>query len=123
MNRLVKRKKQVLNVLLMTAVLMAWGFGAGFAEEAIKMLPINPVPGLNEGAPEPVLDGRGVIQFVEGNEMVIGDIRFQILNETAYYLSDGTPAFSSEFEIGKIVGYRLNAKRQIIELWALNIQP
>jgi hypothetical protein len=125
MNRSNKANKKVWKVLLLTALLMAWGLGMGFAQEAEKILPINPVPDFNAGksAPEPDLDGRGVIQDIRPGEMVIGDVQLLISSKTEYFRSDGTLGFYSEFVVGKVVGYRLKSKYEIIELWMLDIEP
>ena len=109
-------KTEVLKILLLAFLMLVWGAGTGVALEAEKMLPIHPVPDFKTGenALEPAFHGRGFIQAIYIGEMVIGDVRLKILNETAYYHADGAPAFYSDFKVGKGIVLRTGSDACIL---------
>ena len=122
MNRMIKYGKQVWKKAVLIIALLAFGPGSGLAGDVMEILPINPVTKIQVRTPSlAIIHGRGILQRIaeDENAMVIGDIILPLLTETKYFLFDGTPTYRSAFKVGMLVAYRLNDKRQIIELWDL----
>jgi hypothetical protein len=64
------------------------------------------------------LDGRGLLERIEKDVCVISDVLRPFARFVSYYSAqDGTVIYSSKFTPGKFVGYRMNSKREITELW------
>ncbi len=136
MIRIIKTGKQVWRLVALLTVMVAWPIGTGFAGEALKVLPINPVPDFRAGestvpkhkAPKHKkvsFDGGGRIDRVGKDEtgkdlMVIND-RLRYLSPSVTYHS-GVSGFASpsQFRAGKRVGYLLNEKREITDLYLLD---
>jgi len=122
MNRMIKYGKQVWKKAVLIIALLAFWPGSGLAGDVMEILPINPVPKIQVRTPSrAIIHGRGILQRIaeDENAMVIGDIILPLLPETKYFQFDGTPIKRSAFKVGMLVAYRLNDKRQIIELWDL----
>ena len=111
---------------IVTILVIAVWIGTGFAEEPVEILPIKPVPYFEAGESgiagfdEAILHGRGWIQRIEDNEVVVSDVLFPFSAEISYYdMSTGLPASSSQFVVGTLVGYCLSKKREIVAFYLL----
>ncbi len=118
MNRIINQKIRGWEEAILVMVILAWGIG---------VLQINPVPDLQAGetlttgSNEIIMHGIGTIAWIKEGELVIDDFLTPISPSVEYYSqSDGLPAFPEEFIIGTFVGFRLNEKNEIIELWLIN---
>ena len=127
MNRIINQKSRVLKRAILVMAILAWAIGSSPAAEGPEVLQINPVPDLQAGETlttglkEMIIHGRGPIDRIEEGDVVITDILMPILSSVEYYSEpDGLPAFPEDFSVGTSVGYRLNEKREIIELWLLD---
>ena len=122
---IIKGKRICLSAVLMAAVL-AWSFGSGFAQEALEIDPIKPVPYFRTGGSSfdsVILDGRGWIQRIEDSEVVVSDVLFPFSSMTTYQsLSTGLPVSFSQFTVGELVGYRLNNEREIVAFYLLDYE-
>ena len=134
MIRIIKTGKQVWKMAALLTVLLAWSVGTGFAGEALKVLPIKPVPDFRAGeggestAPKHnkvrvSFDGGGRIDRVgkdeTGDLMVINDRLRYLSPSVTYHSGVGGSASPSKFLAGKRVGYLLNEKREITDLYFL----
>ena len=67
-----------------------------------------------------ILDGRGWIERIEEDLVVIADVLRPLSPYVTYHSGiNGLEASASEFRPGTFVGYRLNSEREIIALWLL----
>jgi hypothetical protein len=65
-----------------------------------------------------VLDGRGILERIENDVCVIGDVLRPFAPFVSYYSAKTKSViYRSKFTPGKFVGYRINTKREIIELY------
>jgi hypothetical protein len=96
--------KKTWKVSVLAIVLLACAFGEGFAGDLDGM----------------ILDGRGWIERIEEDLVVIADV-LRPLSPFATYHSGitGLEASPWEFRPGTFVGYRLNSEKEIIALWLL----
>jgi len=119
MNRIINQGIRVWKKAILVMAILAWCIGSSPAAEAPEVLQINPVPDLQAGE-ELIIHGRGTIDWIKEDELIIRDTLMPISPSVEYYSqSDGLPAFPEEFSIGTFVGFRLNAKKEIIELWLI----
>jgi hypothetical protein len=131
MIRIIRTGKQVWKVAALLTVMVAWSVGTGFAGEALKVLPINPVPDFRAGEStvpkhkkvKVSFDGGGRIDRVgkdeTGDLMVINDRLRYLSPSVTYHSGEGGFASPSQFRAGKRVGYLLNKKREITDLYFL----
>jgi hypothetical protein len=64
------------------------------------------------------LDGRGILERIDKDVCVIADVLRPFARFVSYYSAqDGSVIYRSKFTPGTFVGYRINAKREIIELY------
>lgn len=64
------------------------------------------------------LNGRGILERIDKDVCVIADVLRPFSQFVSYYSAqNGTVIYRSKFIPGKFVGYRINLKREIIELW------
>ena len=64
------------------------------------------------------LDGRGILARIDKEACVIEDVLQPFAQFVSYYSAqDGSVIYRSKFTPGTFVGYRINAKREIIELY------
>ncbi len=117
MNRIINQGSRVWKKAILVMAILAWGIG---------VLQINPVPDLQAGdnlttsGNEIIIHDIGTICWIKEGELIIDDFLMPISPSVEYYSqSDGLPAFPEEFSIGTFVGFRLNAKKEIIELWLI----
>ena len=127
MNRIIKKASRVWKTAVLVTAFLAGTIGSSPAGEVAEVLPINPVPEFQAGesgttSPDDmIIHGRGLIQRIGAGEMVIGDMLLPISSSVTYYAAKtGDDAEPAEFKVGTSVGFRLNDKRAIIELWLLD---
>ena len=118
MNRIINQRSRVWKKAILVMAILAWGIGVP---------QINPVPDLQAAetltpsGKELIIHGRGTIDWIKEGELIINDTLMPILPSVEYFSqSNGLPAFPEEFQAGTSVGYRLNEKKEIIELWLLD---
>jgi hypothetical protein len=101
--------KKTWKVSALAIVLLACAAGLGFAGDSKYTN--------SDGM---ILDGRGWIERIEEDLVVIADV-LRLLSPFVTYHSGvtGLNASASEFRPGTFVGYRLNSEREIIALWLL----
>jgi hypothetical protein len=64
------------------------------------------------------LDGRGILERLEKDVCVIGDVLRPFAPFVSYYSAlNKSVIYRSKFTPGSFVGYRINSKREIIELY------
>jgi hypothetical protein len=64
------------------------------------------------------LDGRGILERIDKDVCVIADVLRPFAQFVSYYSAqDGSVIYRSKFTAGTFVGYRINSKREIIELY------
>jgi hypothetical protein len=64
------------------------------------------------------LDGRGILERIDKDVCVIADVLRPFAQFVSYYSAqDGSVIYRSNFTSGTFVGYRINSKREIIELY------
>jgi hypothetical protein len=64
------------------------------------------------------LDGRGILARIDKEVCVIEDVLHPFARFVSWYSAqDGSVIYSSKFTPGTFVGYRINSKREIIELY------
>ena len=126
MNRIINQGSRVWKMAILVMAILAWCIGSSPAAEVPEVLQINPVPDLQAGetlttgSKELIIHGSGTIYWIEGSELIINDTLMPISPSVEYYSqSDGLPAFPEEFRVETFVGFRLNAKKEIIELWLI----
>jgi hypothetical protein len=67
-----------------------------------------------------ILDGRGWIDRIEKDLIVIADVLRPLSPFVTYHSGiTGLEASSSEFRPGTFVGFQLNSEKEIIALWLL----
>jgi hypothetical protein len=121
---IVKRKKGRKVAVLLTA-LLAWTIGMGLAGDVLESVLINSVPGFRAaeagetGFIEDDFDGTGRIGRIEKNEIVIDDSLRRLSGSVKYHSQTNGAISRSQFRVGKIVGYRINAQGEITGLWLL----
>jgi hypothetical protein len=127
MNRTTEKSGQVWKAAVLMIVFLAWSFVWSPAKAVSEILPINPVPDFQAsetwgtGSQKMIVHGRGIIGRIGKNEMVISDILLPISPSITYYSEKTGYGLSlSDVKVGAIAGFRLNSKRQIIELWLLD---
>jgi len=127
MNRIINQGIRVWKKAILVMAILALCIGSSPAAEAPEVLQINPVPDpqsgetLTIGGKEIVIHGYGQINRIGEGDMLIDDLRMWISPSVEYFsLSNGLPAFPEEFSIGTFIGFRVNERREIIELWLIN---
>jgi hypothetical protein len=63
--------------------------------------------------------GRGYIDRVGTNDIVINDLWYQLSPFVKYHNPQRLDVAGYEFRVGKYVGFFLNDKREIVSLWLL----
>ncbi len=118
MNRIINQKSRGWKKAILVMAILAWGIGVP---------QINPVPDLQAAetltasGKELIIHGRGTIDWIKEGELIIEDTLMPISPSVEYYSqSNGLPAFPDEFQAGVFVGFRLDEKKEIIELWLLD---
>ena len=118
MNRIINQRSRGWKKAILVMALLAWGVGVP---------QINPVPDLQaaetltSSGKELIIHGTGTIDWIKEGELIIQDSLMPISPSVEYYSqSNGLPEFPGEFQVGVFVGFRLNEKKEIIELWLLN---
>ncbi len=118
MNRIINQKSRGWKKAILVMAILAWGIG---------VLQINPVPDLQAAetltasGKELIIHGRGTIDWIKESELLIEDTLMPISPSVEYFSqSNGLPAFPEEFQAGVFVGFRLDEKKEIIELWLLD---
>jgi hypothetical protein len=119
MNRIINQRSRWWKKAILVMAILAWGIGVP---------QINPVPDLQAAetllttsGKELIIHGRGTIDWIIEGELIIQDTLMPISPSVEYYSqSNGLPAFPGEFQVGVFVGFRLNEKKEIIELWLLD---
>ncbi len=95
---------RTLKVAALAIALMACAVGEGVAGDLDGM----------------ILDGRGWIQRIEEDLVVIADVLRPLSPFVTYHSGiTGLEASASEFRPGTFVGFQLNSEREIIALWLL----
>jgi hypothetical protein len=117
----VKKVKKWCLVALLMVFLVAWVAGVGVAQEDPAILPINPVPGIQ--TPD-ILNNikvrEGTIHRVGDGVMVISDVTRRLAPAVRYLSGFMGPEKSPQaFKDGAYVGFRLNDKREIAEIWLI----
>lgn len=127
MNRTTKKLGLVWKTSVVMMVFLAWSVVWSPARAVSEILPINPVPDLQAGetwgtrSQKMIIHGRGIIGRIGKNEMVISDILLPISPSITYYSEKtGYDVSLSDVKVGALAGFRLNSKREIIELWLLD---
>ena len=118
MNRIINQRSRVWKKAILVMAILAWGIGVP---------QINPVPDLQAAetltasGKELIIHGRGTIDWIKEGELLIEDTLMPISHSVEYFSqSNGLPEFPEEFQAGVFVGFRLNEKKEIIELWLLD---
>jgi hypothetical protein len=118
MNRIINQKSRGWKKAILVMAILAWGIGVP---------QINPVPDLQAAetltasGKELIIHGRGTIDWIKEGELIIEDTLMPISPSVDYFSqSNGLPAFPEEFQAGVFVGFRLDEKKEIIELWLLD---
>ena len=97
--------KKTWKVSALAIVVLACVAGEGFAGDLDGM----------------ILDGRGWIERIEEDLVVIADVLRPLSPFVIYHSGlTGLEASPWEFRPGTFVGYRLNSEREIIALWLLD---
>ena len=127
MNRIIRKASRVWKTAVLVTAFLAGTIGSSPAGEVAEVLPINPVPEFQAGesgttdSQGMILHGRGPIDRIGDDVMVITDVLRMISPAVTYHSAKtGSSASPSEFKVGTFVGFRLNDKRAIIELWLLD---
>ena len=64
------------------------------------------------------LSGRGILERIDKDVCVIADVLRPFAPFVSYYSAqNGSVIYRSKFTAGTFVGYRINSKREIIELY------
>ena len=126
MNRIISQVSRVWKRAILVMAILAFCIGSSPAAEAPEVPQINPVPDLQAaetltaGDKEIVIHGYGQINRIGEGVMLLDDLQMWISPSVEYYSqSNGLPAFPEEFSVGAFVGYRVNEKSEIIELWLI----
>jgi hypothetical protein len=104
-----------------TTILLVLLFGIGIsapahADRGKKALPFSEFEDKEINGVE--LDGRGILERIDKDVCVIADVLRPFAPFVSYYSAqNGTVIYRSKFIPGKFVGYRINSKREIIELY------
>ena len=126
MIRITQKGKHICLSALLVAAVWVWSAGSGFAQEALEILPIKPVPyfsAVGSSSDSVILHGRGWIQRIEDNVVVVGDVLLPFSSMATYYsISTGLPVSLSQFTVGELVGYRLNEEREIASFYLLDYE-
>jgi hypothetical protein len=104
-----------------TLILMILLFGSGisssaFADRGRKSLPFSEYENKEINGVE--LSGRGILERIDKDVCVIADVLRPFAQFVSYYSAqDGSVIYRTKFTPGMFVGFRINAKREIIELY------
>ena len=72
----------------------------------------------NKEINEVELSGRGILERIDKDVCVIADVLRPFAPFVSYYSAqNGSVIYRSKFTAGMFVGYRINSKREIIELY------
>ena len=119
MNRIINQGIRVWKKAILVMAILTWG---------IVVHQVNSVPDLQaaetltvgDEEKEIVIHGYGQINRIGEGVMLLDDLRMWISPSVGYYYqSNGLPAFPEDFSVGTFVGFRVNEKREIIELWLI----
>ncbi len=121
-----KPEKKWWRLVILFIVLTAWPLGAGAADDDPRIQSINPVPDFTQNkilllSPEEKAGIReGVIERVESDFMVISDATRRLAPSVRYSSEfDGPGESPLQFKVGTLVGFRINEKREIYEMWLI----
>jgi hypothetical protein len=128
------------NLLAGMGVLALLVFAGGVLADDLTLLPVNPVnrelgrsdgsgnPGSSKlkaaeaalaGKNLPAFSGKGLIERVLSDGYVIGDVTLKLSPGCVFKSAVTVAASRSYFVKGSVVGYILNNKGQLAELWLL----
>lgn len=121
-------KKEIWKIATITSVMIVLTAVIVNAGDAPKILPIKPVPNITSGEvssseqAKSLYHGGGFINIIgkddQGrNMMVINDRIKYFAPNVHYYSSKGGRLSSSQFKIGNEVGYIVNQKKEITDLY------
>jgi hypothetical protein len=118
-----KRKpgKKWWTLAVVMIILITWNVGVGVARGESEILPINPVLGVQVPDLSAMVKIReGTIHLVGDGEIVINDTHRR-LAPTVRYLSEfmGSEKSPQEFKAGVDVGFLINDKREVVEIWPI----
>jgi hypothetical protein len=80
---------------------------------------IEPVPEVKMLKPEDLFTGRGIIDRIGTNDIVLGDEQFDIAPDAEFFSETGKPILKSAFQKGDHVGYRSEKFYEINALWKI----
>ncbi|GAB6142923.1 hypothetical protein [Desulfocicer niacini] len=90
-------------------------------EKIIEIFDITPVISeelTHENIPA-VFHGKGIIDRMEGMEIVVGDRLFDLSRDVSYYTKQGEEVARNQFHTGLLVGYLKNLEGSIYALYKL----
>jgi len=82
---------------------------------------IEPVPEVKVLKPEDLFTGRGIIDRMGTNDIVLNDEQFDLLPDAEFFSETGKPILKSAFKKGDHVGFRSNPDKfhEINALWKI----
>lgn len=127
---IIKNRKQIWKVAALITVITAWAAGIVIAGDNIKIRSIDPVPDFmseevsKSGKRNVIFHGQGTIdRFGKDdagkNIIIVDDLLIYFAPNVNYYSSEGSLMSSSQFQAGKNVGYLINNKNEITDLYII----
>jgi len=125
------KKYEVWKIAALIILMTVFGAAMVNAGDAAQILPIKPVPNIVSGeAPNTenkrsLFHGGGFINRIGKDEqgeniMVINDLLKYLAPSVHYYSANGGILSISRFGVGKEVGYLVNQKKEITDLYLLD---
>jgi len=119
------KKKCIINwclvALISLACLTGTTPGIWAQEQPVELLEISPVPSIEpEGTIVPlVFDGKGRIDRLDGEEIVVGDRLRRLTGSALFYTKLGKVSNRDLFHQGDLVGYLKNKHNEITAVYKL----
>ena len=110
-----------INILLIFSLCLIFPV-LSFAEDKVKLLPLEPIPQESSVTPykanprRPGYNMRGKIDSIIGNEIVINDTLRLLTSSTQVYYSSDNTASKNILKSGKMVAFKLDAKNRILKI-------
>jgi hypothetical protein len=121
---MIETGKKWLHVVILIVIMLP--LSAAATDDLPEVLPINPVPSnteptvLRQNSTGNFVFLQGLIERIEDQAMVISDttkrLSPSVKYRSKYEYIDASPL---KFQVGSFVGFELNEKREIIEIWLI----
>ena len=116
--------KNRINVVFIVIAISTCGFNVLFS--CHSALCSDKVPGKSVAVEKPlyagypiVFDERGKIDIIADDVLVVDDTAFKLSGNVIYNTPHNTYAQKSQFNVGDLIGLKLNSRGQVISVWLI----